>query len=182
VFLRPRRRGGDALVNRRVRVEEEPRQQRRRRLCEVPRAETEFRAAVTHIEGQGGRDCDATYFLGSTQVMQRKWAEAEPNFEKAEPCYVRVQQSLRDRIKAVRGSDLPDDRQDVIVAAKEKDIAAARLQEARSCYNAAVAYANLGSAAQARPFAERAAAHPDLAKQARTLLDLISKPPSGRVF
>jgi tetratricopeptide (TPR) repeat protein len=137
---------------------------------DVPSAENEFRAAVTHIEGKGGSDCDATYFLGSTQVMQRKWAEAVPNFEKAEPCYARAQQSLRARIKDIRGSDLPDDRQDVLVAAKEKDIAAARLQEARSCYNAAVAYANLGDGAKARPAAERALLHPDMKALAEQLL------------
>jgi tetratricopeptide (TPR) repeat protein len=135
---------------------------------EVPRAETEFRSAVIHIEG--GSDCDATYFLGSTQVMQRKWADAVPNFEKAEACYARAQQSLRARIKDIRGSDLPDDRQDVLVAAREKDIAAARLQEARSCYNAAVAYANLGDAAKARPFAERALTHPQMKPLAEQLL------------
>jgi len=137
---------------------------------EVPRAEGEFRAAVTHIEGKGGSDCDATYFLGSTEVMQRKWAEALPSFEAAEPCYARTQQSLRARIRDIRGSDLPDDRQDVLVAAREKDIAAARLQEARSCYNAAVALANLGDIAKARPFAERAAAHPEMNSLAGQLL------------
>jgi len=151
-------------------------------LNDVPRAEREFLAAVMHTEGRGGSDCDATYFLGSARVMQRKWAEAVPDFEKAEPCYVRAQQALRARIKDIRGSDLPDDRQDVLVAAREKDIAAARLQEARSCYNAAVAYANLGDAAKARPFGERALLHPDtraLAEQLLARLGRSSPPPFG---
>jgi tetratricopeptide (TPR) repeat protein len=151
-------------------------------LNDVPRAEREFFAAVTHIEGRGGSDCDATYFLGSTRVMQRKWAEAVPNFEAAEPCYARTQQALRARIKDIRGSDLPDDRQDVLVAAREKDIAAARLQEARSCYNAAVACANLGDAAKARPFGERALLHPEtraLAEQLLARLGRSSPPPFG---
>jgi tetratricopeptide (TPR) repeat protein len=142
---------------------------------EVPRAEAEFRAAVAHIEGRGGSDCDARYYLGSAQVLQRKWTEAEPSFEKAEPCYERAQRGLRERILEIRKSDLPDDRQDILVAAKEKDIAAARLQEARSAFNAGVAFANLGELEKARPFAERAAAHPDLAAQARALLDRIGR-------
>jgi tetratricopeptide (TPR) repeat protein len=142
---------------------------------DVPRAEGEFRAAVTHIEGRGGTDCEARYYLGSALVMQRKWAEAVPSFETAEPCYVRAQEALRARIKDIRSSDLPDDRQDVLVAAKEKDIAAARLQEARSAYNAGVALANLGEPQRARPFAERAAAHPDLAAQANAILERIGK-------
>ncbi|MBP1635284.1 MAG: putative system TPR-repeat lipoprotein [Acidobacteria bacterium] len=142
---------------------------------EVPRAEAEFRAAVGHIEGRGGSDCDARYYLGSAQVLQRKWADAVPNFEAAEPCYVLTGTALRKRILDIRKSDLPDDRQDVLVAAKEKDIAAARLQEARSAFNAGAALANLGDLEKARPCAERAAAHPELAAQAKTILDRIGK-------
>jgi tetratricopeptide (TPR) repeat protein len=137
---------------------------------EVPRAEEEFRAAVTHIEGRGGSDCDARYYLASAQVMQRKWLDAVPSFERAEPCYVRAAAALRQRIADIRASDIPDDRQDVLVAAKERDIAAAQLQEARSAYNAGVAWANLGDAARARPFAARAAAHPDMKSLAGQLL------------
>lgn len=151
---------------------------------EVPRAETEFRAAVTHVEGRGGTDCEARYYLGSALVMQRKWAEAVPSFEVAEPCYQRTQRALQERIVEIRTSDLPDDRQGILVAAKEKDIAAARLQEARSAFNAGAAFANLGDLEKARPFAERAATHPDLATQARTLLDRIGRlapAPAGRV-
>jgi tetratricopeptide (TPR) repeat protein len=147
---------------------------------DVPRAEGEFRAAVTHIEGRGGTDCEARYYLGSALVMQRKWAEAVPSFETAEPCYARAQNALRARIKDIRGSDLPDDRQDVLVAAKEKDIAAARLQEARSAYNAGVALANLGELQRARPFAERAATHPDLVAQANAILERIGKSGSAQ--
>ena len=142
---------------------------------EVPRAEAEFRAAVGHIEGRGGSDCDARYYLGSAQVLQRKWADAVPNFEAAEPCYVLTGTALRKRILDIRKSDLPDDRQDVLVAAKEKDIAAARLQEARSAFNAGAALANLGDLEKARPCAERAAAHPELAAQAKTILDRSGK-------
>ena len=149
---------------------------------EVPRAEGEFRAAVTHIEGKGGSDCDARYYLGSALVLQRKWADAVPSFEVAEPCYAGTQQLLRARIKDIRGSDLPDDRQDVLVAAKEKDIVAARLQECRSAFNAGVALANLGNLAGALPFAERAAAHPDLAAQAKALVDRIGKSAPAQVF
>lgn len=141
---------------------------------EIERAEVEFRAAVTHIEGQGGRDCDATYYLGSVQVMQRKWAEAAPNFEKAEPCYVLDEQAVRQRIAAINASDLPDDRRDRLVSSKEKDVAAVRLQQARSCFNAAVALANLGETAKARPFAERAAAHPEMKALAVQLLARLS--------
>ena len=137
---------------------------------EVPRAETEFGAAVTHIEGRGGSDCDARYYLASAQVLQRKWVDAVPSFERAEPCYVRAAAAIRQRIADIRKSDLPDDRQDVLVAAKEKDIAAARLQEARSAYNAGVAWANLGDTPRARPFAERAAAHPEMKTLAEQLL------------
>jgi predicted Zn-dependent protease len=142
---------------------------------EVERAEGEFRLAVQHYEGRGERDCDSGYYLASTLVMQRKWAEAAPFFERAEPCYALDEKAVRQRIATIRASDLPDDRQDRLVAAKERDILKIRLQQARSCYNAAVAFANLGDSARAQPFAERAAAHPDLAPQARTLLERIGK-------
>jgi tetratricopeptide (TPR) repeat protein len=146
---------------------------------EVPRAEAEFLAAVGHIEGKGGSDCEARYYLGSARVMQRKWAEAAPNFEKAEPCYAGAQREFAKRIEMVRASDLQEDRKARLVAAKERDIASARLQEARSAFNAAVAWANLGDPAKALPFAERAAAHPDLAAQATALLGRIGKSASA---
>jgi tetratricopeptide (TPR) repeat protein len=137
---------------------------------EVERAEGEFRLAVQHYEGRGERDCDSGYYLASTLVMQRKWAEAGPVFERAEPCYALDEKAVRQRIATIRASDLPDDRQDRLVAAKERDILKLRLQQARSCYNAAVAYANLGEAAKARPFAERAAMHPEMKSLADQLL------------
>lgn len=140
---------------------------------EIPRAEEEFRAAVARIEGRGGSDCEATYYLGSARVMQRKWADASPDFEKAEPCYARAQRTLAGRIEAIAASDLPDGRQARLIAAVERDIAAARLQEARSAFNAAVAHANLGALDKAKPFAERAASHPGLADLAKALLDRI---------
>jgi tetratricopeptide (TPR) repeat protein len=143
---------------------------------EVPRAEAEFLAAVGHIEGKGGTDCEARYYLGSARVMQRKWEEAAPNFEKAEPCYAGAQRGFAKRIEMIRTSDLPEERKARLIAAKERDIVSARIQEARSSFNAAVAYANLGDVAKARPFAERAAAHPDLAAQAKALLDRTGKP------
>jgi tetratricopeptide (TPR) repeat protein len=142
---------------------------------EVPRAEAEFLAAVGHIEGKGGTDCDARYYLGSARVMQRKWAEAAPDFERAEPCYAGAQRELAKRIEMIRASDLPEARKARLVAARERDIAGARLQEARSSFNAAVACANLGDPEKARPFAERAAAHPELAAQAKALLERIGK-------
>jgi len=79
----------------------------------------------------------------------------------------------------IRTSDLPEVRKARLMAAKERDIASARLQEARSAFNAAVAHANLGDTATARPFAERAAGHPDLATQAKAILERIAK--SGSV-
>ena len=137
---------------------------------EVPRAESEFRAAVTHVEGRGASDCEARYYLGSVQVMQRKWAEAAPNFERAEPCYAGSQREFAKRLEMIRSSDLPEARKARLVAAKERDIAGARLQEARSAFNAAVAHANLGDLEKARPFAERAAAHPEMKRLAEELL------------
>jgi tetratricopeptide (TPR) repeat protein len=137
---------------------------------EVERAEQEFRLAVEHLEGRGERDCDAGYYLASTLVMQRKWTEAAPVFERAEPCYALDEKAVRQRIATIRASELPDDRQDRLVAAKERDILKIRLQQARSAYNAGVAWANLGDSGRARPFAERCAAHPELKTLAEQLL------------
>lgn len=139
-------------------------------LEDVPRAEREFRTAVQHFEGRGARDCDAGYYLASTLVMQRKWTEAAPIFEKSEPCYAQDEAALRKRIADIQASDLPDERVDRLVAAKTRDIATVKLQQARSCFNAAVAYANLGDLQKARPLADRAAAHPDLKDAVQPLL------------
>ena len=137
---------------------------------EVERAEGEFRLAVQHYEGRGERDCDSGYYLASTLVMQRKWTEAGPLFERAEPCYALDEKAVRQRIATIRASDLPDDRQDRLVAAKERDILKVQLQQARACYNAAVAHANLGEPGKARPFALRALAHPEMKSLAEQLL------------
>ena len=147
---------------------------------EVPRAEAEFRAAVTHVEGRGGSDCEATYYLGSTQVMQRKWADAAPNFERAGPCYGSARQALVKRKDMIAGSELPEARKARLLAAKDREIAGARLQEARSYFNAAAAHFNRGETGAARPFAERAATHPDLAPQARALLESIDQAAKGK--
>ena len=101
-------------------------------LNDVPRAEREFRLAVQHFEGRGARDCDAGYYLASTLVMQKKWAEGAPVFEKAEPCYVENEAAIRKRIEEIRASELPDERKVRLVASKEKDILVVRLQQGRS--------------------------------------------------
>ncbi len=150
---------------------------------DVPRAEGEFRAAVTHIEGRGGTDCEARYYLGSALVMQRKWAEAAPNFETAEPCYASAQRRAPGAHQGRSGAPIcPTTGRTCLVAAKERDIAAARLQEARSAYNAGVALANLGELQRARPFAERAATHPDLVAQANAILERIGRLRSAPAF
>jgi len=139
-------------------------------LSDVPRAEREFRLAVQHFEGRNARDCDAGYYLASTLVIQKKWTEAGPIFEKAEPCYVQDEGALRRRIEEIRVSALPDERKVRLIAAKERDIVTVRLQQGRAAFNAAAAYANLGDVAKARPLAERAAAHPDLKNLVAPLL------------
>jgi tetratricopeptide (TPR) repeat protein len=139
-------------------------------LNDVPRAEREFRVAVQHFEGRGARDCDAGYYLASTLVMQKKWSEGAPVFEKAEPCFALDEGALRRRIEEIRVSQLPDERKARLTAAKERDILAVRLQQGRSAFNAAAAYLNLGEVAKARPLAERAAAHPALKELVAPLL------------
>jgi len=139
-------------------------------LNDVPRAEREFRLAVQHFEGRNARDCDAGYYLASTLVMQKKWSEGAPVFEKAEPCYVENETAIRARIAEIRASELPDERKVRLIAAKEKDIVTVRLQQGRAAFNAAAAYVNLGDVAKARPLAQRAAAHPALKELVAPLL------------
>jgi hypothetical protein len=137
---------------------------------DVPRAEREFRLAVAHFEGRKARDCDSGYYLASTLVMQKEWPEAATIFEKAEPCYALDEDALKKRIVEIQASELPDERKVRLVAAKERDIAALRLQQGRSAFNAAVALANQGLLDKARPFADRAAAHPELKELVQPLL------------
>ena len=137
---------------------------------EIERAEREFRAAVEHLAGRGQRDCDAGYYLASTLVMQRKWAEAAPLFEAAVPCYAEDEKAARARIGEIAASDLPGARKVRMTAAKEREIAGHQAQQARAAFNAAVACANLGQLDKARPLAERAASHPDLRDPANALL------------
>lgn len=143
-------------------------------LNDVPRAEREFRLAVQHFDGRKARDCDSGYYLASTLVMQKKWAEAAPTFEKAEPCYVKDEDALEARIEEIRAADLPEERKIRLTSAKQRDILHVRLQQGRSAFNAAVAYANLGEVVKARPLAERAAAHPELKNLVEPLLARIA--------
>jgi tetratricopeptide (TPR) repeat protein len=137
---------------------------------DVPRAEREFRLAVAHFEGRKARDCDSGYYLASTLVMQKAWPEAATIFEKAEPCYALDEDALKKKIVEIQASELPDERKVRLVAAKERDIAVLRLQQGRSAFNAAVALANQGHLDKARPFADRAAAHPELKDLVQPLL------------
>jgi len=137
---------------------------------EIERAEREFRAAVEHFAGRQTRDCDTNYLLASVLVMQKKWPEGGQRFSQVVPCFVDDEQAMRRKIEEINASDLPAERKVRLVAAKEKGIAALQAQQARAAYNGAVAYANLGDKEKARPLAERAALHPDMAELAQKLL------------
>ena len=137
---------------------------------EVERAEREFRTALQHFAGRQVRDCDTGYYLASVLVMQKEWTEGGARFEAAMPCYVENEEEVRKRIEEIKSADLPDERKARLVAAKEKQVPVLQEQQARAAYNAAVAYANLGDKGKARPLAERAAQHPELADLAQKLL------------
>jgi hypothetical protein len=125
---------------------------------------------VEHFAGRQTRDCDTGYYLASVLVMQRKWPEGAQRFGEALPCYVGDEQAARRKIEEINAADLSDERKVRLVAAKHKGIAALQSQQARAAYNGAVAYANLGDKEKARPLAERAAQHPDMADLAQKLL------------
>ena len=38
--------------------------------------------SVAHFASRQARDCDSSYYLASTPVMQKQWTEAAPTFEK----------------------------------------------------------------------------------------------------
>jgi tetratricopeptide (TPR) repeat protein len=137
---------------------------------EIERAEREFRTAVEHFAGRQTRDCDTNYYLASVLVMQKKWPEGAQWFSQVVPCYVEDEQAARRKIEEITAADLPDERKVRLVAAKQKGISALQSQQARAAYNGAVAYANLGDKEKARPLAERAAQHPDMADLAQKLL------------
>lgn len=138
---------------------------------DVERAGREFRAAVEHVEGRGQRDCEAGYYLASVLVMQRQWVEGAARFDAAAPCYAKDERTARERIDAIAASDLPAARKERLTAAKYAQIEGILAQQARSWFNAAAAYVNSGQPDKARPLAERAAAHPVMAEQARALLE-----------
>jgi tetratricopeptide (TPR) repeat protein len=137
---------------------------------EIEQAEREFRAAVEHFAGRQTRDCETNYLLASVVVMQRKWPEGGQMFSQVVPCFVEDEQATRRKIDEINAADLPAERKVRLVAAKQKAIGALQSQQARAAYNGAVAYANLGDKEKARPLAERAAQHPDLADLAQKLL------------
>ena len=137
---------------------------------EIERAEREFRAAMDHFAGRQTRDCDTNYLLASVLVLQRKWPEGGQRFGDVVPCFVEDEQGMRRKIEEINAADLPVERKARLVAAKQKGIAALQSQQARAAYNGAVAYANLGDKEKARPLAERAAQHPDMADLAQKLL------------
>ncbi|MEI6666569.1 MAG: hypothetical protein WCP29_00320 [Acidobacteriota bacterium] len=137
---------------------------------EVERAEREFRSAAEHFAGRQTRDCDTGYYLASVLVMQKKWPEGAQVFSAALPCYVEDEQAAHARIAEIAVSDLPAERKARLAEAKRKTIATLQAQQARAAYNGAVAFANLGNTEKARPLAERAAQHPDMAEVARKLI------------
>ena len=140
---------------------------------EIEQAEREFRTAIEHFAGRQVKDCESGYLLASVLVMQKKWTEGGQRFTEAVPCYVSSEQAAHRKIDEINASALTADRKARLVAGKEKLIAALQSLQARAAYNGAVAYANLGDKERARPLAERATQHPDMAEQAQKLLALL---------
>ncbi len=138
---------------------------------DAARAEAEFRTAVQYDD----KDGDASYYLGTVLSARRAWQEAAAAFAAAEPCYRNDEAGLRRRIQELDESDLPADRKARLIKAKEQQIAATLLQQARCAYNAAAACLNMNDAASARPFLDRAMAHPEFAAAAARLLDRIAR-------
>ncbi len=140
---------------------------------ELARAEEEFRVAIRYSD----KDSDAWFYLGSVLSTLKRWKESAESFAAAEPLYANDADALRAKIKEIAESRLGEARKAKLIAAKERQIAATVLTQARSAFSAAAGYFNIGDFARAQPLAERAGEHPDVADSAKKLLDRLPKAP-----
>jgi tetratricopeptide (TPR) repeat protein len=140
---------------------------------EPVRAHEEFRIAIRYND----KDSDAWFYLASVLSTLKRWTESAEAFAAAEPLYAKDEEALREKIKEIAASKLGDARKARLTTAKERQVAATRLQQARSAFSAAAGYFNIGDFAKAQPLAERAVAHPELAESARKLLERLPKGP-----
>ena len=120
-------------------------------------------------KGKGERDCDAGYYLGqhAGHAAQVGGGRADLR-ERRALLRARREGRARSASTTIRTSDLPDERQD---APRRGQGAGHRLRVGCSRRVRASTppshYANLGDVAKARPFAERAAAHPEMKEPRR---------------
>jgi tetratricopeptide (TPR) repeat protein len=136
------------------------------RRSDWSRARHEFAAALPLDE----TDCDIPMSLGSIRSQQRDWPAAFDAFVRAAECLVGSQARLARRVEEISTAPMSQERRERFLARARTAVAAAHRQEGQSRYNAAVSLANQGRLADARPWAEQAAAWPEWRERANALL------------
>jgi tetratricopeptide (TPR) repeat protein len=119
--------------------------------------------------------CDAAWYLGLVRSEQKQWDVAGALFPKAAACYRSTADILRAQLaEALKGIADQHDRASVDTDYSQT-IEQQLVSEARSCYNAAYAFAQLGQREQALEYAQRAEQHPFMKAKAAELIAALKK-------
>lgn len=138
---------------------------------ETDRAEKEFLEALRY----NGSHTEAIFGMGRINDIREKWPAAAGWYETASKVVGDVENALRGKIAEIKAAPLTEDRRAAMLSKKESQLRVARATLALACYNAAAAWVNAGFKERARPWAEKAAAHPQFKDQAAALMAKIKK-------
>lgn len=115
-------------------------------------------------------NCQAAWLLGLVEVEAREWEPAAQAFAAGTTCYAgEAAREARDAAAAEAQASWPEDVRAARVAGHRRAHAEAALQEARSAFNAAQAFLQLGRSGDARAVLPPALAHPDMREKAEAL-------------
>lgn len=135
-------------------------------------AYTEFGAGLM----MNSEYCVAGFYQGLIDSARERWAQAADKYEKATYCYSRSVSGLTAQLKNAEDLPADDPTRGRRIDNLTEGLNAEKLQLARAAYNTAYSFGQSGSPAKGIPFAEQsAAAHKDMEKLAKDLLEILKK-------
>jgi tetratricopeptide (TPR) repeat protein len=120
-------------------------------------------------------NCAAAWYLGLTHSGRERWPDSGGAFEHAERCYLRDVSLARAQKAAAEASETDAETRAAQIADAEATIREGEAQAALAAYNAAFSLVRAGEPSRARPFLDRALAHPAVEPRARELVEYLAR-------
>lgn len=129
------------------------------------------RAELALARERDAGDCDVPFALGLVHARLDGPPAAASSFGAAADCAASSQRTIRQRMREIESTNLAADRRTALLARAARALDAAQQHEGLAAINAARMHGRAGNAAEARVFAERAAAWDAHREDAERLLE-----------